>query len=108
MVCFIILFSLLYRVFGMAIAAGDYPEVNPYVMYMILIFRNSLGDATLPDTTYWQQFLNTNSATAELMIVVAWIIYLINMFFLMIVMLNFLIAIVSQSYEEVMSKVIIS
>ena len=34
----------------------------------------------------------------------AWILFLYNEFFILIILLNFLIAIISQSYDEVMSR----
>ena len=40
----LLLFSLLYRVNGTTVPAGDYPDVNSYIYYMLQIYRNSVGD----------------------------------------------------------------
>lgn len=44
------------------------------------------------------------TATQVIMTYFGWLLFIFNEFFILIVLLNFLIAIIGQSYDEVMSK----
>lgn len=43
-ILWLILFSLLYRIAGIKIDRDHYKNVNSYLAYIIVIFRNSIGD----------------------------------------------------------------
>jgi len=46
--------------------------------------------------------------TSAFYIGIIWFMWFANQFFILIILLNFLIAVISQSYENVMSKAVIS
>ena len=48
--------------------------------------------------------LDESPRTANAMIGVIWVFWFLNQFFCLIILLNFLIAIVSESYEEIVSE----
>ena len=79
------------------------------------MFRNSIGDINTPDYSYWTNFLNQTSEKNFLqdlpssnlvygMVGYSWLLWFWNEFFMLIILLNFLIAIISQSYDAVMTK----
>lgn len=67
-------------------------------------FRLSIGDLSAPKYTFWEENLESSPFTSYFMIVIIWLVWLLEIFFVLIILLNFLIAIISQSYEEVMLK----
>jgi predicted membrane protein len=109
---------LLFRVSGITLIEGsdDYPEVNGYFALFMQNFRNSIGDISTPQHSYWfpttikglskgAQALETDATSVQtIMAYWGWVLFLFNEFFILIVLLNFLIAIIGQSYDEVMSK----
>lgn len=104
-VLWLILFSLLYRIAGIKIDEGDYKNVNSYLAYVIVIFRNSIGDEQIPDTNYWTAQSKTDFPVLyDTVIGYSWALWLLNACFMLIMLLNFLIAIISQSYDQVMTN----
>ena len=109
---------LLFRVSGITLIEGsnDYPEVNTYFALFMQNFRNSIGDITTPQHSYWfpttiegisdsaKALHDHTTYTQIIMAYWGWALFLFNEFFILIVLLNFLIAIIGQSYDEVMSK----
>lgn len=65
---------------------------------LILSFRNSLGDVSLPKYDKW---LAQNTYQSQIVIYLLWILWFINLFLMLIILLNFLIAVISQTYERV-------
>jgi len=66
---------------------------------------NSVGNDSPPEYTFWIQYLDdkeANSFVPNVMIFLIWAIWFLNEFFCLIILLNFLIAIISQSYDSVM------
>ena len=94
----------------------NYSGVPRNMMYILMVFRNSIGGDQTPVYKHWQLLETYGDGpygngtvkgrytwVTNLMIGYAWLLWLLNAFFTMIVMLNFLIAIVGQSYDNVMS-----
>ena len=65
-------------------------------------YRNSVGDVQIPDISYWQLFTNeTNHEEKESMMAFClWGLWLFNNLYMVIILLNFLISIVSEAYSE--------
>jgi hypothetical protein len=84
--------------------------MNNNFVFAITSYRNSIGDIQVPKYPFWTKVtkLEQDSAYGHFMIACIWCIWLVNQFFITIILLNFLIAIIVQSYESVMSKSIIN
>jgi hypothetical protein len=54
------------------------------------------------------EFWTNGKQTGQLMINLIWVVWIMNQLLMLVVLLNFLIAIISQSYEESMSKELIN
>lgn len=66
---------------------------------LIQVFRNSLGDINVPVYEYWQLRREKSQETFDDVVTqIIWAIFFINEILMLIVLLNFLIAIVSESY----------
>lgn len=81
----------------------------PMVINILQTFRNSIGDLTEPEYGRW---IPENSANDEgyldsgyqyAIMAVTWTFFIANIFIMQIVLLNFLIAEVSMTYERVKS-----
>lgn len=84
--------------------------MNANFVFAITSYRNSISDIQVPQYPFWTKVtqLEQGAAYGHVMIACIWGIWLINQFFITIILLNFLIAIIVQSYESVMSKSIIN
>lgn len=84
--------------------------MNANVVFAITSYRNSISDIQVPKYPFWTEVaqLEEGKYYGYFMIACIWCIWLVNQFFITIILLNFLIAIIVQSYESVMSKSIIN
>eukprot|EP00347_Sterkiella_histriomuscorum_P000920 403374018 len=73
----------------------EYEGIN-YFGYFIMAFRASTGDFQI-DNFY---------ELADAHIIFAWIVWISAVLFLNIILLNFIIAVISESYEKVMQKMV--
>jgi hypothetical protein len=81
----------------------DYVLMNGYVKQVIFAWKNSVGDVDIPDYSKWSAIMSESPVSAKIMIVITWLNWWLNHYIMLIIILNFLIAIISQSYEQVMT-----
>ena len=111
LVC-ILLFSIEFTVLGVEYTNEDYPAVANVIYYYMQTFRNSLGDVAPPGYSKWveyQEFQHTMNRPWEavygaIIIYIIWGLWVLNIIVGCVILLNFLIAIISQSYEQVMAQ----
>jgi hypothetical protein len=82
---------------------NDYPLINTFGVGLFAGFRNCVGDLQMPNYRYWTAEGNSG-IYPQFMIYLIWIVYLVFIFVLDLMALNFLIAIFSQSYECIMDR----
>lgn len=114
--CFyIFMFSLAYTLLGVDMRgvedngmSGDYPKLTVWYADFIQVFRNSIGDIATPGYDYWLKWGGVEateetvmSTTQSIAINIIWTSFLFHEILMLIIMTNFLIAIVSQSWDEV-------
>jgi len=83
---------------------GDYEAIpRTFLMTFLQIFRNSIGDIAVFGYGDWVQAGGEGGVplSGTIQIVVLWLIWYMNVFVMVIVLLNFLIAEVSATYETV-------
>ena len=101
----IYVFCLLNTVIGIEYANDDYPAVPNAFIMILQVYRNSIGDIATPSYDMWQgENMKENPFTCNFMILVIWVSWFVNQYLNLIILLNFLIAIISQSYEEIMTE----
>ena len=98
----------------------DYPYINDLFKYALYTYSNSIGNINPPGYGYWikNDICNIKNMaesevysekcgqwrfTSQMMIGLVWFLWLFNQFFMLIILLNFLIAVISASYDDVQS-----
>jgi len=99
MVAFMLLFRVLGAYQSFEGAAKGYPDTSPVVVYASLVLENTVGNIFNPTYTYWDSFEHK-----EVFIYLIWIVWFYNQLIMLIILMNFLIAVITQSYENVMNK----
>ena len=88
---------------------NDYPFTSGVGVAALAAIRNSIGDIQPPSYDYWTgRYKPDQNVGPYLMIMLIWVVYVIFLFVQVILALNFLIAIVSQSYESIMDRQLIA
>ena len=85
---------------------GDYEAIpRTFLMTFLQVFRNSIGDIAVFGYGEWvrQEDEESMPVSGTVQIVLLWAIWYMNVFVMVIVLLNFLIAEVSATYEDVKS-----
>lgn len=112
----VVFFMMLAQVLRLGVDTEAYPEVNKIFAALIVAFRTSIGDLGEPDYSYWvereshfevKDSDNENKLShlqVSVMIYIIWFIWLFNIILMVIILLNFLIAVISQTYERVVSQ----
>lgn len=101
---FLFCFTLMYKVSGIDVVGEPeaYQDLHRDTMLVIQNFRNSIGDLSTPTYEFWfKDYKDGDPYTVQqtLMVLFAWVLWLTNIFFMLITLLNFLIAIISEAYE---------
>ncbi|CDW91053.1 UNKNOWN [Stylonychia lemnae] len=92
---FILQFGMIFLVLFKAQQIDEYNGVNK-LAYFLMAFRISSGDFQLDE--YHTQ--------GDVLVIFSWIIWLVAVMLLNIVFMNFIIAVISESYERVMQKLV--
>ena len=78
---------------------GDYPDLNIITITLLQMYRNSIGDISAPLYARWSEMLKRTSPfeqnQASIMISLVWTVWVLHQFLVLIILLNFLIAIIS-------------
>ena len=114
---YIILFSLVTLIMGADFGEDDYSNLPGFVRVIISIFRTSIGDIQAYDYGEWkdkdkkEETLLLEGVTTEdnsdflraqpIAIAIIWAVWYFNIFFMVIILANFLIAEVSVTFEDV-------
>ena len=98
---------ILYVMLGMQIHFEDiyYPGIHYYWAFVAFAIRSSIGDIQPPRYTFWLSAREQgHSVVPFLMVYFIWLIWFCTQFINLVILLNFLIAVISQSYEDIMSR----
>lgn len=80
--------------------------LNSFGAYFVQVFLNGTGNGNGPTYEFWvaEGIRNPHSIIPNIMIGIGWTLWILNSFFINVIMMNFLIAIVFSSYDAVMSN----
>lgn len=87
-----------------------YPGINKIFAYLIYSFRNSIGDLATPNYDSWllqYQEGKISLISRNSIVTLAWAIWLFQAIFMVIILLNYLIAVIAQAYERVVNQRVI-
>ena len=100
----IFLFALVFQTLGLEIYYDDYGGLGILPTYMMFTYRNTLGDITAPGYNYWLNQSETDPLLSNFMIITIWAFWIINQWLVLIIILNILIAIISNAYDTTVSN----
>ena len=109
-IMWILLFTVLFQTLQVEIPPDSYPNLTSIYRYILQTYSNSIGNIAPPVYKSWERSLNnTDISNLEYLqkhtiIGLIWGVWLFNQFLLLIIMLNFLIAVISQVYADVVEK----
>ena len=87
-------------------ASPTYPGISKTAAFMLYSFRNSIGDLATPNYDPWilqRQSGEISQTSSYFVVSLAWGIWLFQAMFMVIILLNYLIAVISQAYERVVN-----
>jgi glucan phosphoethanolaminetransferase (alkaline phosphatase superfamily) len=95
----VLFFSFSFNILDVNFANEDeYSGINTFVQITLQTFRNSIGDLQSPTYQNWTD-KSLPSYQLYLIEIVIWSFWLGNIFLNLIILLNFLIAVISQVYD---------
>ncbi|CDW88438.1 UNKNOWN [Stylonychia lemnae] len=89
------LFGLIFTVLFKAAPIDEYEGVDAFAYYL-MIFRIAAGDFSTDNYKDQSQYL----------VILTWIVWIVAVISLNVVFMNFIIAVISESYEKVMQKIV--
>ena len=103
----IIIYSLLSQIVGSEIAAPEeYESLNIYAIFFFHAMRNSVGDLQVPHYPIWYKKHGEESFENFMLVGLVWLIWIAGFFLMCVILLNFLIALISQSFENTMQMAV--
>lgn len=111
----IFVFSCQMYSLGGSYGTGDYPELHEFLVILIATWRNAIGDIYAPDYSKWSANLQVEDKDKEdqeavgstytyTMITLVWLVWFLNQLFLFLVLTNFLISIIGNSFGDNIGK----
>lgn len=104
----ILFFTIFNRIIEVEFGLDDYTLVESNIALFLQTYRNSIGDLAVPMYPRWELLVRSEDPNDQIvgnvMIFIVWFMWIVHQFIMLILLLNFLIAIVSQSYENVMQQ----
>ena len=104
----ILLFNSLYMGLNLEVDDEEYPKVNFFTRVLLLTYRNSIGDIQVPDYKTWLNAYDESVGGSESkqlqILVLVWSVWFFNQLICLIILLNFLIAVISQGYDIVVAE----
>jgi hypothetical protein len=74
---------------------SDYPGLSANLAFFITAYRNAIGDINPPVYTFWDSCKEHNYWSATSMIALLWSCWFLNQYINLIILVNFMIAIIS-------------
>ena len=99
--CFASCFSML----GATFDNSEYHYLHANIALFIQTYRNSIGDIAPVEYKFWLQTIQEGyNLIPKIMICAIWGIWFLNQAMVLIILLNFLIAIIQQSYDSILER----
>lgn len=98
----ILFFSIQFKILDAEFDGGDYPLMPKTLQLIFITFRNSIGDLGIPGYEKFIARYEGGKNTSLIIITLIWVMWIMNIALMLIVLMNFLIAIISESYAAVM------
>jgi len=90
----VLFFLVIYKVLGVKFSDNNFTQLSEFFILGISSYRNSIGDIQAPE--YGAEVQNQGTH-----LFVIWLCWYLNQFLVMIVLLNFLISVIGETYANV-------
>lgn len=99
-VFWILILSLLFQIGGIDKISDEYKDLNPILAYAFQIFKFSVGVSQNKEMAYWTSGrIKESTFLSVVMVAYSLFLWAMNSFFLVVILLNFLLAVISHSYD---------
>jgi len=78
-----------------------------FFFFTMNTYRQAMGDPQAIQYTFWVDQLEEHQAAARFMSGMIWLLWLVNQYVIIIFAFNFMVSVISQSYEESLNKSLI-
>ena len=83
----------------------NYQAINTFTRLFLQTYEDCVGNMDVPIYGFWlNKDGRTNTFTQGALVWIIWVTWFTNQWFIFIILLNFIIAIISHSYDSVMAK----
>lgn len=94
----VIVFSMMFRIIGVnnTNLSDNNLTLNDFGAYFVQVFLNGTGNGNGPTYLFWveEMKINSDSIIPRIMVGMGWTLWILNSFFINVILMNFLIAIV--------------
>ena len=107
----VVIFGFILMILGGRFDKSDYPGLSLLFVSFFQVYRNSIGDIKEPTYDLWYDskdkfdshggFEYSGFWSGKSMMVIIWTFWFLNQFICMVMLLNFLIAIMAEQYEKI-------
>lgn len=110
---FILLFTVLNMTFMIDVPNQneDYYFLPSFIQFLLMTYRNSIGDITIPEYQKWVDLYDEKQRDSQYhqftIVFLVWLVWIFNQLICFIILLNFLIAVISQGYDNVVAEQVI-
>jgi hypothetical protein len=81
-----------------------YSKLSSWWSYFLYNFQNSMGAMITPQYDMWAERMDTEPDSGYAMVLLVWLVWLLVIIFNVVILLNFLITFISETYEEVFGR----
>jgi hypothetical protein len=108
----ILVASMIFRILGAdtgnAVNKDEDSFFGPFFHFFLAAYKSSMGEGVSMRYEFWSSNHEQDVAASHFMAGFIWLLYFVNQFAIAILGLNFFVALISQSYEEELSKSILA
>ena len=97
----ILFFSIQYKILEAEFEYKDSDSLNNFVQLANISFRTAIGDIQMAGYKKFEVKYEAGQTSAYLIIILIWIFWFMNIGLMLILLMNFLIAVISESYNVV-------
>jgi hypothetical protein len=99
------MFARFFSILGVDSLAESYSGLFLAGRYFLAVYENSIGNVNNPQFKIWEDGHKKDASVwAKIAVQLIWIIWFLNQWFIFMILLNFVIAVISESYDHVMER----
>jgi hypothetical protein len=89
------MFARFFDILGVNSEADQFEGLNRSGRYFMQVYENAIGNINAPNYTFWQPKDHVEDSHSHVVILTIWFIWFLNQWFIFMILLNFVIALIS-------------